>query len=740
MRFHIPIPLPRRQTAAAAADAEPQPRRGLRGCTLCCPLAHLLVVVANTLQLAMMVAFLSMLLVCLNGDVSISWFSVFSPLWLSDSITLVNSAHELRRVWRMQPEAFTSRRNALIAQVNRLKGSIGVATFKFLLAMRQDGYWPQMSVVLTCTPYFVAALLRLLLHLAKKPIPPVDGSSTRPMRPGTPFNPVHPIILMLACRADGMNSVSWTATFWPLWTVFGLLGVASIAATTLAVGILVARDPPDNGQRALFFLCYAFLLTVTTTGLTFLIALADRLDGNENISYALIVTPLIVGYSLLLLFYLVFTIFLPPLLLRDLNAAALAEEEAEVAEEEGGVSGVIEAVSQQLAPPVLVQQSSTLFRRMGNSAMFERFLPTPSFIAPYDSSAKTSTAAPPPAPTTELALTDLEATPPSPPHAKWILSGSIGGGEGAVPPSPGLEEYDALEKDIEDWVRTQQHVQQLNRIRKPRPTRGKAQTAPAAPDTLVPPEMKVKLRRLMSLKEQLAAAACAEACGPTYASAHDSKPRPLVVNGANAPPPLAGAGVGATAIAPAAEPSGGAARLAAQPEEAGVELSRCGSCSADGIAEEGEELVLTSANASPVMITPRASAKLRGGSAEAGGAEGGGGGSDSEGDGPTDGVGGGKLLIKSPSAEDDEDEDEDLCAICFTGPRDAVLLECGHGGICYACAKRCLRKKGRECPMCRAPVDQVVQIRLDGVPTSPQHTGVVRVQQAGLPDEIDLDN
>ena len=182
------------------------------------------------------------------------------------------------------------------------------------------------------------------------------------------------------------------------------------------------------------------------------------------------------------------------------------------------------------------------------------------------------------------------------------------------------------------------------------------------------------------------------------------------------------------------------ARLAAQPEEAGVELSRCGSCSADGIAEEGEELVLTSANASPVMITPRASAKLRGGSAEAGGAEGGGGGSDSEGDGPTDGVGGGKLLIKSPSAEDEDDEDEDLCAICFTGPRDAVLLECGHGGICYACAKRCLRKKGRECPMCRAPVDQVVQIRLDGVPTSPQHTGVVRVQQAGLPDEIDLDN
>ena len=148
--------------------------------------------------------------------------------------------------------------------------------------------------------------------------------------------------------------------------------MASFAAA--AVGILVARDPPDNGQRALFLLCYAFLLTVTTSGLTFVVALAQRLDGNEAVSYTLILAPLITGYSLLLVFYLIFTIFLPPLLLRDLNAAALAEQEEEE-QEDTGLGGVIEAVSQQLAPPVLVQQSSTLFRRMGNTQMFERFLP-----------------------------------------------------------------------------------------------------------------------------------------------------------------------------------------------------------------------------------------------------------------------------------------------------------------------------------------------------------------------------
>ena len=266
----------------------------------------------------MMVGFLCMLLVCLNqaeaGVKHMSWFVVFSPLWLSDLITVSTGASELLRVCRARPEAFTSRRNAMIAQVNRLKGSFGVATFKFLLAMRQDGYWPYLPVVGVCSPYFVAAGLRLLLHWMKKPVMPPEGTgNTRPMRPGTPFNPVHPVILMLACRADGLNNVPWMATFWPLWTVFALLAVASIAASVLAVGILVAREPPDHGQRALFFLCYAFLMTVTTTGLTFLVALAERLDGNADVSYNLILIPLIVGYSLLLIFYLVFTIFLPPL-------------------------------------------------------------------------------------------------------------------------------------------------------------------------------------------------------------------------------------------------------------------------------------------------------------------------------------------------------------------------------------------------------------------------------------------
>ncbi len=275
VRLSIPLALPRRRVAGEG-DA---PNGSLPSWTLCCPLAHLLVVVANSLQLAMMITFLCLLLWKLNDDSIFSWFSVFTPLWASDAITVLTSTAELRRIcnvlaisnacacphsrrglpWpahaqrqRTAERAWapgaavaaptvlcasrsrSTRRNGIIAQLNRLKGSVCVSAFKFLLAMREEDVWASLTVVTVCSPYFLAALLRLGLHLAKKPVAPADGSNARPTRPGPPFNPVHLVILLLACRADGLNHISWTATFWPLWTVFGLLGLASIAATVRA--------------------------------------------------------------------------------------------------------------------------------------------------------------------------------------------------------------------------------------------------------------------------------------------------------------------------------------------------------------------------------------------------------------------------------------------------------------------------------------------------------------------------
>ena len=55
----------------------------------------------------------------------------------------------------------------------------------------------------------------------------------------------------------------------------------------------------------------------------------------------------------------------------------------------------------------------------------------------------------------------------------------------------------------------------------------------------------------------------------------------------------------------------------------------------------------------------------------------------------------------------------DACLVCMERPPDAVLLECGHGGICAACAAR-LWERDRRCPLCREGFAGVV--RLDGPP------------------------
>ena len=54
-----------------------------------------------------------------------------------------------------------------------------------------------------------------------------------------------------------------------------------------------------------------------------------------------------------------------------------------------------------------------------------------------------------------------------------------------------------------------------------------------------------------------------------------------------------------------------------------------------------------------------------------------------------------------------------ICYVCYEGPADAVFLDCGHGGMCYACARRtCAQRRGVRilCPLCRAPVTQLVQL------------------------------
>mgnify|MGYP001993505195 CR=1 FL=1 len=48
------------------------------------------------------------------------------------------------------------------------------------------------------------------------------------------------------------------------------------------------------------------------------------------------------------------------------------------------------------------------------------------------------------------------------------------------------------------------------------------------------------------------------------------------------------------------------------------------------------------------------------------------------------------------------------CSICCTRPRNTVMVPCGHGGVCDACATRCERR-GR-CPTCRGPVEGTLRV------------------------------
>lgn len=629
-------------------------------------LTHVVVVLTNVLQLLFMITFLVLLLLQLNKGISVSWLAVFTPLWMSDAITTITGIQEMRRLCA---PGESRRRNPIISQVNRFKGCLCVAAFKLLLALRLNGVLPNLPIRVVCLPYYFAAILRCVLHFAKEPITPPDGSAHRTARPGTPVNPVHLMIVVLACRVDGLHPFGpmWASTLWPMWLLFGLLVLASLGAGCLAIGILVTREPRERGQRALFFLCYGILITITVAGITFLLNLVRLLDGDRSVSYDAIIGPLIGGYSTLLGFYMAFTLVLPRLMLHDVTIAAISDLEEE---EEGGV---LDLVSQQLAPPFLVQQSSTLFRRMNTGTMWERYIVG---AAPEQQQTPAET---------ELAISDLEA-----PDAACVeaeaegptvasldeLAGGAATLAAAPPPAIELSEYEALQLEIEAWVRAQQRPPQAQ----PKPRRGKGSVQAAGLG--VPSEIKAKLQRFVALKQLLAAAACAEACGACCTSTPSqleplSPPRQQI-----APSPAA---------APAPLPPPADADPPQSKTERGINVAiRAAACGA------------AACSATDMAVLPSLGDALA-------------------------------------ADEERADASDTLCWICFEGQRDAVLLECGHGGICFACAQRCFKKKGRICPMCRQPVTQVVHIELDAADAAePERNrgGVVRIRQVDLPAEL----
>lgn len=50
-----------------------------------------------------------------------------------------------------------------------------------------------------------------------------------------------------------------------------------------------------------------------------------------------------------------------------------------------------------------------------------------------------------------------------------------------------------------------------------------------------------------------------------------------------------------------------------------------------------------------------------------------------------------------------------MCYVCMERQATAMLLDCGHAGLCLPCAKRLLAST-RTCPLCRNPISRVMQV------------------------------
>ena len=56
-------------------------------------------------------------------------------------------------------------------------------------------------------------------------------------------------------------------------------------------------------------------------------------------------------------------------------------------------------------------------------------------------------------------------------------------------------------------------------------------------------------------------------------------------------------------------------------------------------------------------------------------------------------------------------EEEDLCYLCCEKKSDAILMNCGHGGVCYECVVPLIKKKN-QCMQCRCLVSEIYKVDL----------------------------
>eukprot|EP01017_Pseudomicrothorax_dubius_P050741 TRINITY_DN9652_c0_g1_i3.p1 TRINITY_DN9652_c0_g1~~TRINITY_DN9652_c0_g1_i3.p1 ORF type:complete len:190 (+),score=21.32 TRINITY_DN9652_c0_g1_i3:591-1160(+) len=86
-----------------------------------------------------------------------------------------------------------------------------------------------------------------------------------------------------------------------------------------------------------------------------------------------------------------------------------------------------------------------------------------------------------------------------------------------------------------------------------------------------------------------------------------------------------------------------------------------------------------------------------------------------------------------PSGTARKDVSNTNCLICYDGPPDAVIMNCGHGGLCYNCAIE-MWNKNDECFLCRERIVQILQISL-----TTRHEEEIKVVGCTQKVEVDED-
>ena len=68
-------------------------------------------------------------------------------------------------------------------------------------------------------------------------------------------------------------------------------------------------------------------------------------------------------------------------------------------------------------------------------------------------------------------------------------------------------------------------------------------------------------------------------------------------------------------------------------------------------------------------------------------------------------------MMRGGGAQEDREEEE-TCCVCLDAPREAIFLECGHGGVCVPCAQALWTRTphSRHCPICREIFTGIVRI------------------------------